>query len=98
MTKSFRRAGLLVVGLVAMAMMGMPREADAVGPFRWLEPQPPREGDPDGPDGTPRMSRSVLLLGSGRVPFLLVGPKHLGRHQLVPASALRRMKGERARQ
>lgn len=48
MTKSRRRAGWLVVGLVGMSLMTAARGAEAYGPFRWPEP-PLQIGDPDTP-------------------------------------------------
>ena len=49
MKKSRRRAGWLVGLMVAVSLMMAPRGGAASGPFRWPEPGPPNEGDPDEP-------------------------------------------------
>ena len=56
MTKSHRRAGWLVAGLVGLSLVLGAREGIAYGPFRWLDPGPPEMGDPDGPPNSPKAS------------------------------------------
>jgi hypothetical protein len=61
MTKSRRRAGWLVVGLLGVGLlMGSVRDGWA-GPFRWWEPPtPPVMGDPDIPNGSPNASKGQI--------------------------------------